>query len=89
MKDKVSAYNRVLGNPAKNHYNLAIQIAQQAKDRRVKAIIDAGGQATANYTSLHGKGLMGMVKHIFPNKAYTAQRTWLQLTVRKPLEMTI
>ena len=30
-----------------------------------------------------------MGKIVFPDEAYAAQRTWLQLTVRKPLDMTV
>ena len=34
-------------------------------------------------------GLRAFTLIIFPDKAYSAQRTWMTLIVRKPLEMTI
>ncbi len=85
----ISTFNRVLGNPAKNHYNNGVQQARHAEDRRVATEAAAGRAAVTNYTNTHAAGLQAIGQMIFPDEAYTAQRTWLQLTVRKPIDMTI
>ena len=77
----ISTFNRVLGNPAKNHYNNGIQQARHAEDRRVATEAAAGRAAVTNYTNTHAAGLQAIGQMIFPDEAYTAQRTWLQLTV--------
>ena len=87
--DVIAAYHRVLGNPAQNNYNNAVTTAKRAEDARIKTINDNGGTKSSNYAKAHLAGLKAIEAQIFPDKAYAAQRTWLQLTLRKPLEMTI
>ena len=45
----IAAFNRVLANPAKNHYNNAINQAKQEEDRRVATMIANGNAAVTNY----------------------------------------
>ena len=87
--DIIAAFNRVLGNPAKNHYNLGVTKGKRNKDKKVAAAVAQGGTATPNYNNAHIKGLNALGKFVFPDEAYAAQRTWLQLTVCKLLDMTL
>ena len=85
----ISTYNRVLANPAKNHYNNGIQQACNKEDRCVQKAMATGQAANINYSGTHLAGLQAIAQIIFPDDAYIAQRTWLQLTVQKPFDMTI
>ena len=85
----VATFNQVLSNPAKNHYNLGVTKGIRNEEDQVKAIISQGGITTPNYTNAHieGLNLLGII--IFFNGAYATQRTWLQLSVCKPLDLTV
>ena len=39
--DIIAAFNRVLGNPAKNHYNLGATRDKRIEDKRIKSIVDS------------------------------------------------
>ena len=45
--------------------------------------------ATADLSQSHNMGINALGQITFPAEAYTMQRNWLQLHVRKPLEMTV
>ena len=77
----IAAFNRVLGNSAKNHYNLGVTKGKRNKDEKVAAAVAQGDTATPNYNNTHIKGPNLLGKIIFPDEAYAAQRMWLQLTV--------
>ena len=64
--------------------------AKRAEDERVKTINDNGGSEVGQLRQgASWQASKPSNAQIFPDKAYAAQRTWLQLTLRKPLEMTI
>ena len=42
-----------------------------------------------DYTQSHNMGMNALGQVTFPAEAYTIQRNWLQLHVRKPLEVTV
>ena len=60
--DTIVAFNRVLGNPAKNHYNLGVTKGKRNKDKKVAAAVAQGGTATPNYNNAHIKGLNALGK---------------------------
>ena len=39
LVDIIPAFNRVLGNPAKNHYNLGVTKGKRNKDKKVAAAV--------------------------------------------------
>ena len=57
MVDVIAAYNRVLGNPARNTYNNAVTDAKRLEDTRVAAANAAGGTEVPNYDLSHVAGL--------------------------------
>ena len=85
----ITSYTRVLANLAKNHYGNGVHQTRLAEDRRVTAATAAGQVAVTDYSKLYHASLQAIGAIIFPYKAYTAQQTWLQLTVQKPVDMTI
>ena len=53
---KAATFNRMLGNPAKKHYNLVVTKSKQIKDKCMKFTVNGGGTATLNYNDVHAEG---------------------------------
>ena len=66
--DIIAAFNQVLGNPAKNHYNLGVTKSKRNKDKKVAAAVAQGGTATPKYNNAHIKELNLLEKIVFPMK---------------------
>ena len=89
LQDRINAFNRVLKNPAKNIYNNGIHQHRMLADAKVAEARRADPTVAADYTESHVMGMNALGQVTFPSEAYTIQRNWLQLHVRKPLEVTV
>ena len=87
--DKINAFNRILANSAKNIYNNGVQQFFLLKELRAAEKRHTDTTATADLNQSHNMGMNTLGQITFPAEAYTIQRNWLQLHVRKPLEMTV
>ena len=64
----ITAFNQVLGNPAKKYYKLVVTRGERNKEDKVKAIVAKGGTASSNYNNAHIEGLNLLGKIIFLTK---------------------
>ena len=88
-QDIINAHNRVLGNPSKNVYNNGVQQFKNTEDARVATARLTTPNKQQNYNGAHEAGLACIAIITIPSEAYTVQRNWLQLHVRKPIDMTV
>ena len=89
LGDKINAFNRFLANLAKNIYNNGVQQHLLFEESRVAEKRRTETTATADLSQSHNMGMNALGQITFPAEAYTIQQNWLQLHVRKPLEMTV
>ena len=66
--DMTAPFDQVLGNPAKNHYNIGVTKGKHNKEEKVKAVVAQGGTTTPDYNNAHIEGLNLLRKIVFPTK---------------------
>ena len=88
MQDKSNAYNRVLKYP-QNIYNHKIQQLCLIADNKATESFCTDTSDFIDYTESYNMRINALGQVTFLAEAYTIQRNWLQLHVRKPLEMTV
>ena len=72
--DKISAFNRMLSNPAKNVYNNGIQQFCLVQDARAVEARLTNPTAAPDYKESHNMDMNALGQITFSSKAYTIQR---------------